>query len=88
MTARRPRVSAEKRKMVKNLNEWCANGFLPKYPHKCDEQIMPKSDAPPKIPVLLVVKFKSHFATGIKNITPLVSITTAYRIIPQRKMIT
>lgn len=35
-----------------------------KYPHKNDEQIIPKSVALPKIPFWVYVKFKSHSETG------------------------
>lgn len=41
-----------------------------KYPHKCDEKIMPENEAAPNIPLSLVVMFKSHCDTGITKLTP------------------
>lgn len=57
-----------------------------KNPHKCEEQIMPKKAAAPRIPFSLVVKFKSHWETGRTNVMPTVSKIKADMIKPQLKI--
>lgn len=56
-----------------------------RYPHKCDEQIIPQYTAPAKIPFCADVKFKSH-ATGITYAKTDVSHASAYSAIPPTRI--
>lgn len=56
-------------------------------PHKCDEQMMPKKPMAFNTPFSAAVNFKSHSDTGKTKLMPHVSIKTAFKIKPLKKII-